>query len=989
MSAMKSQEASSSASPCSYHVFLSFRGEDTRKTFTDHLYTALDQAGFCTFRDNDGLEKGEDIKSELDRAIRESRISIIIFSKNYAMSTWCLEELVIILKRKALGHLVLLVFYDVDPSEVTKQISSFKEAFVRYEERLKSETCELAKEKLKDKVGTWRVALTEIADAAGMNLQNQVDGFTSWLASLIYLSSLAIAVVVRDIQLWLEDGPSNVGIVAISGMGGIGKTTTTTTYLYNLNISRFECSSFITDGTSEIEALKLDICLLKKDVCTSMVFGDNRKRRYEEFLEKPLLNLGGTLKRYGFGIFSSHLEPTDPVNSNSVDLEADAFARMHKLKLLQLNRIRISGPYKKFSKGLRWLCWCGFPLKSIPNDFPLESLVALDMQYSRLKNVWGGNKFLGLLKILNLSYSYNLAKTPNVSELPNLEKMVLKSCTSLVEVHESIGRLKRLVLLDLARKVKLNNIANGTAMIKDAICGKKVFVVLDDVDTRDQLDALLGMRGDKESTVTILDGCEFYTVVGIQNLVDRCLISFDKSNTLGPSEIEGLKLDMCLLKEEAYDCPIFGGNRKRSYEEFLGKPLLSNLGGSLERYCFSIFSSHLEPTIPENSNLEALEADAFTGMNKLKLLQLNRVHISGPYKKFPKGLRWLCWREFPLKSIPGDFPLESLVALDMQYSRLKNVWDGTKADGIALYQSVPTNGWVNEVQSFIWPWRLMPRESPEISWPSLPQSLVKSSLAERNLSDDDFPRDLGNLCSLKELNLSSNQFLSLPDFVRGLPKLEKLAIQSCPKLRQLYDVPQRPYLNFGDNRLLEELTFQISHRPTTHCHLDTCNHPETLGFFKLKSIGNVEAEIINNLGLSNLESTGNQTVCYETHIYAYIPGNKVPPWFNFKNLGSSIDFIVPSYLNLRIRGLNVCLVYEHAGDPIDYQVLSILTDQKHHEPHTVISNRTKGLIWSHCPQVFGTSEDGEDTMWLSYWKFGNHLESGDEVNISVSGGGFV
>ncbi|KAI8556037.1 hypothetical protein RHMOL_Rhmol05G0221800 [Rhododendron molle] len=131
-------------------------------------------------------------------------------------------------------------------------------------------------------------------------------------------------------------------------------------------------------------------------------------------------------------------------------------------------------------------------------------------------------------------------------------------------------------------------------------------------------------------------------------------------------------------------------------------------------------------------------------------------------------------------------------------------------------------------------------------------------------------------------------------------------------------------------------------------------------------------------------------VCYETHIiYAYIPGNKVPPWFNFKNLGSSIDFIVPSYLNLRIRGLNVCLVYEHAGDPIDYQVLSILTDQKNHEPHTVISNRTKGLIWSHCPQVFGTSEDGEDTMWLSYWKFGNLLESGDEVNISVSGGGFV
>ncbi|XP_058216454.1 disease resistance protein Roq1-like [Rhododendron vialii] len=172
---LKSQEASSLASPCSYHVFLSFRGEDTRKTFTDHLYTALDQAGFLTFRDDDGIERGEYIKSELEKAIRESRISIIVFSKNYASSTWCPEELVMILKRKTLGDVVLPVFYDVDPSEVRKQIGSFKEAFTRYEEKLKSETVELAKEKLKDKVGTWRAALKEVAAVAGMNLQNQVD----------------------------------------------------------------------------------------------------------------------------------------------------------------------------------------------------------------------------------------------------------------------------------------------------------------------------------------------------------------------------------------------------------------------------------------------------------------------------------------------------------------------------------------------------------------------------------------------------------------------------------------------------------------------------------------------------------------------------------------------------------------------------------------------------------------------------------------------
>ncbi|XP_058216944.1 uncharacterized mitochondrial protein AtMg00810-like [Rhododendron vialii] len=99
--------------------------------------TALGQAGFHTFRDDDGIENGEDIKSELDRAIRESRISIIIFSKNYAASTWCLEELVMILKLRTSGHVVLRVLYDVDPSEVGKQTGSFEESFTRHKEKLK------------------------------------------------------------------------------------------------------------------------------------------------------------------------------------------------------------------------------------------------------------------------------------------------------------------------------------------------------------------------------------------------------------------------------------------------------------------------------------------------------------------------------------------------------------------------------------------------------------------------------------------------------------------------------------------------------------------------------------------------------------------------------------------------------------------------------------------------------------------------------------
>ena len=42
-----SSSSSSSGHRWNYDVFLSFRGEDTRKNFTDHLYTALGNVWYC------------------------------------------------------------------------------------------------------------------------------------------------------------------------------------------------------------------------------------------------------------------------------------------------------------------------------------------------------------------------------------------------------------------------------------------------------------------------------------------------------------------------------------------------------------------------------------------------------------------------------------------------------------------------------------------------------------------------------------------------------------------------------------------------------------------------------------------------------------------------------------------------------------------------------------------------------------------------------
>ncbi|XVF29008.1 hypothetical protein REPUB_Repub15cG0083000 [Reevesia pubescens] len=162
-------ESSSSSGPKSkYEVFLSFRGEDTRKNFTDHLYAALITTGVNTFRDDDELRRGEDISSELLKAIQYSKISIVVFSKGYAYSRWCLNELVKIIECKnTIAQIVLPIFYDVDPSVVRKQTGSYAKAFVEHEERFQSDT---------EMINRWRSALTEAADLSGWDLQNIADG---------------------------------------------------------------------------------------------------------------------------------------------------------------------------------------------------------------------------------------------------------------------------------------------------------------------------------------------------------------------------------------------------------------------------------------------------------------------------------------------------------------------------------------------------------------------------------------------------------------------------------------------------------------------------------------------------------------------------------------------------------------------------------------------------------------------------------------------
>ncbi|XP_017224931.2 disease resistance protein RPV1-like [Daucus carota subsp. sativus] len=136
-------------------------------------------------------------------------------------------------------------------------------------------------------------------------------------------------------------------------------------------------------------------------------------------------------------------------NAQTTELRTEAFAIMHKLRLLKINNVELRGGYKDFPKNLKWLCWHGCPSRSLPNDFPCRSLVALDMQSSNLKNLGQGHMLLGSLKFLDLSHCHSLVKTPDFKNLSALEQLILEDCINLIEIDESIGYAEGLVLLNL------------------------------------------------------------------------------------------------------------------------------------------------------------------------------------------------------------------------------------------------------------------------------------------------------------------------------------------------------------------------------------------------------------------------------------------------------------------------------------------------------------------------------------------------------------
>ncbi|MED6157064.1 hypothetical protein PIB30_019901 [Stylosanthes scabra] len=239
-----------------YDVFVSFRG-DTRFNFTDHLFAALHRHGILAFRDDTKLEKGGPISPGLLQAIEGSQVLIVVFSVNYASSTWCLQELAKIADcNQVSGQHVLPVFYDVSPSEVRRQSGNYEKAFMKHEARFKGDA------DMMEQVPRWRGALTEVANLSGWDVSEKsqsaeiekiVKVVTRILSpkpsSSLFNDIVGMHSPLQELEKLLvsdSDDDDDVRVVGICGMGGIGKSTLAT-ILYEKISHQYDVSCFVDD----------------------------------------------------------------------------------------------------------------------------------------------------------------------------------------------------------------------------------------------------------------------------------------------------------------------------------------------------------------------------------------------------------------------------------------------------------------------------------------------------------------------------------------------------------------------------------------------------------------------------------------------------------------------------------------------------------------------------------------------------------------------
>ncbi|XP_021827374.1 TMV resistance protein N-like [Prunus avium] len=808
---------------------------------------------------------------------------------------------------------------------------------------------------------------------------------------------------VKGLNMWLEDGSTDVGVAVVCGMGGIGKTTIAKT-AYNQNFNKFPGSSFLADirATSELHGL----VYLQRNLLSDLQKG-KAKKIYS--LDEGITNIKRAIccKRV--------LIALDDVDN-----------------LEQFNAIL----------GMReWL----HPGSKIIITTRHEHLLKAHENCAIFK-VEGLHEY----ESLEL-FSWHAFGQPHPGEgYMDFSRPVVQHCGGVPLALQVLGSS----LFGKAADVWKNALQNLDVITEGKI--QKIlrisFDSLQDHDKRLFLHIACFFIGkDKDFSTTVLDECEFATNIGIQNLVDRCLLIIDGSNKLtmhqsnklsmhqllqvmgrgiireesredpgkrtrvwnkdasnvlrkltGTETIKGLMLNIpMLIKDESSKIISSGSNRKRFHvEDYDGN--CSSSRSWLGFFSWQSISSSSTNSFPVSNEI-GFKTEAFRRMHNLELLLLDNVKISGGYEDFPKNLpnleRLILKDCINLKEVDesiGD--LEKLIFLNLKDCKnlmklpirismmrslqklilsgcsnlvlhasmiVKNQSDSTPSDmkKLSLFSAVKL--W-QSIRSWV-----LPRKNLQITSSSLPQFFKKLKMEYCNLSE--IPNDLSSLSSLESLDLSGNPFLSLSVNMNGLSKLKALWLNFCTNLEMIPELP--PSLELlracectSLKRVLLNLPDMLK---TIRDAIFFCeNLVEIQNVFKTRPLRSVDIEMIKDIGLFNLESISTEVEMRnnltltrrkgplqgldECGIFSiFLPGSKVPDWFCYK-----------SSMEGKVRDERLIF---YSGVPILH-----------------ISNETKGLKWTYMPVTIGLPKEKEHMLWLSHWRFTNdELEGGDEIRVWV------